>query len=127
MKNIFKEKEKKEKDSRPKTEYFLVGDASAFSSTNASLQGQSSSNPGGKYSTIYVSKGSANAMIGEILYSSSDTIDKLREAISIECGVAPGFIMKISSQVIEPGKRGFDLVSSFLNPDFPVVIVDPQG
>ena len=65
-------------------------------------------------------------MIGEILYSTSDTVDKLREAICIECGVPPGFTIKISSQVIAPGSNGFDLVSKYLNPDFPVVTVDPE-
>ncbi len=84
------------------------------------------SGQGGKYSTIYVSKGSAGQILGEILYNTSDTVDKIREAISMECGVPPGFHLKISSHIIEPGRNGFELVSRFLNPDFPVVVVDPE-
>ena len=80
----------------------------------------------GKYSTIYVSKGSASQMIGEILHSPSDTVEKLREAICIECAQQPGFVLKISSETIPPGKMGFELVSRFLNPDFPVVVVNPE-
>lgn len=89
---------------------------------NSSSNGSS----GSKYSTLYISQGSASQMIGEILYSPADTIDKLREAISIECNIPSGFIMKISSHTIEAGQKGYDLVSNFLNPDFPVVIVNPN-
>ena len=83
-------------------------------------------NTGDKYSTLYVSKGSASQMIGEILYSPSDTVEKLREAISMECGVTPGFAMKISSHLIPPRQEDFELVSRFLNPDFPVVVINPE-
>ena len=65
-------------------------------------------------------------MVGEILHSPSDTVDKLREAIAMECGAPHGFVMKISSHVIHPGKSGFELVSRFLNKDFPVVVVNPE-
>ncbi len=86
----------------------------------------SSESQGDPYSTLYISKGIASQMVGEILYHKSDTVEKLREAIAMECGVPAGFSMKISSQAIPPGKHGFDLVSNFLNPDFPVIIVNPE-
>ena len=44
----------------------------------------------------------------------------------MECGFQPGFAMKVSSEVIQPGQKGYELVSRFLNPDFPVVVVDPE-
>jgi len=79
-----------------------------------------------KYNTIYVSRGTASQMVGEILHSQGDTVEKLRESIVMECGFQPGFAMKVSSEVIPPGQKGYELVSRFLNPDFPVVVVDPE-
>ena len=80
----------------------------------------------GDYNTLYISKGTSDNVVGEILYHKDvDTVEKLRQAIAMDCGIPPGFNMKINTSIIGPYVNGNELVSKFLQSGFPVIVVDP--
>lgn len=91
-------------------------------STAPSMQGQGSQ----KFSSLYISEGTSDRVIGEILFNGdADTVDKIRQAISMDCGVPPGFTMSINGTLFPPGSQGHELASRFLNPSFPFVLINP--